>query len=612
MTFKLDEKRKAEIASFVENRFQEYRRSAFFQNWKLLCENIRDAVDMRWRPGEQMTRTGLYVAALRAARDGFREGFTDTFGQASPLFVYKPRRGVPQDRINRAQEAMDNTWEDIDGLSSWMAQMDDAVDYSMGVSYVHWERAGGEREKPVVTTQAWGDALEWQDDWDILLDQPAIERIHPFNYACDSRTGSKLSWEGCEWEYSPEHLAGFLSSPQFDRGAITRVMAKIAEGKVTGGSNTFYNTADQSGGQKPTDRIVYAKEYWGNLRGITGLERDNCEYCVTVCEGEIIRFNVNRIRAPRTWRPFNRTRLCPLNDIPIGLHILAPSLTHQRFKNLLLNLSADDVIMRQHLGLAVWPSQLKNPNDLLNPEGARGVIMMKDSANPNLVPRFFADGRSGLLQDVFSLDDRLDTTNQMAGISNQALGQSGGETQNQTATGQRFLANTANRRSRAALISAVRTGLKPIGKSIMMLTLRNKPPEDLRLSPEELREIWDNNAWEASDLVTWDQTQASSALANWGQVALQQMSGITTKEGGADHVVEYMKDLGRYMGVPAARLDVYLPKGGRPPEVGAPGQPPPGGPPQGAQPVPPKAQEAGEDPMVDSAMTDEEMQNAMA
>lgn len=614
MSFKLDDTRKAEIVAFIEHRFEEYRSSAFFGNWKLMCENIRDAVDMRWRPGEQLTRTGLYVAAMRAARDGFREGFTDTFGQARPLHVYKPRRKIPQHLVDRMQEEMTNTWEDIEGLPAWLGQVDDAIDYSMGVSYCSWLKMGAEAERPVVDKQAWGDAIQWEDEFDILLDQPDIGRIHPFNYACDPRTGWNLSWEGCEWEWNYASLAGFMSNPNYDKKAVFRLMTKIEKGEISGGSATFYNTADQAGGMMPNDKPVFAKEYWGTLRGIKGLERDNNEYCVTICEGEVIRFNVNRIRGKRAWRPFNRTRLTPLNDLPIGLHILAPMLTTQRAKNLMFNLQNDDILIRQHLGLAVWPNALKNPNDLLNPEGARGVVFMKDGMSPNFLPRFFADGRSGTFQDATQHLEKIDEIEQMAGVNHQALGMGDGGGQNQTATGQRFLANVANRRSRAALLWSCETGLKPISKSIMLLTLRNRSPEDLGIEPKDLAEVWANNYFECSDVVTFDQTQQNMALANWGQVAMQKLTEISPPDGSADHVVEYLKDLGRTMGIPTQRLDTYFKKS-MAPQVGAPvpGQPP-APPPPGALPPPPAAQAAapGAEPMTGSAMTDEEMQNAVA
>lgn len=608
MSFKLDAAREAEIVEFIEGKFDEYRRATWFQNWKLLCENIRDAVNMQWRPGEQMTRTGLYIASMRAARDGFREGFIDTFGQAKPLWAYKPRAKIDPDLINRVEETMENTWEDIDGLQAWYGQLDDAIDYGMGVAYTSWCRYGAEREKPVVDSQAYGDALDWRDEYDILLNQPDIGRIHPFNYRCDHRTGHKLAWEGCEWELSLQHLASFLGSPLYLKPAVQHVMNLLAEGKHDTGSDTFYTVADQSGGKKAED-VVYAKEYWGALKGVKGLERDTNEYAVTVCQGKVIRFQVNKIRSARVWRPFKRTRLATMNDLPIGQHILAPMLGTHRFRNLMMNLSADDLLIKQHLGLAVWPSALKNPNDLLNPEGARGVLFMKDTATLNQVPRFFTEGASGLQRDTSAFLDRVEAIDQMAGISHQALGMTTGGEQNQTATGQRLLASTSNRRTRSALLTCLETGLKPIGKDLLLLTLRNRPPEDLGIAPDEAIQIWDNNYWEATDSVAWDKAQMSMAMANFGQMALQKMAEITTAQGGADHVVEFIKDSGKMMGIPTSYVDRYFPKG-MPPAV----QTAPAAPPQGALPPPPAAVEAGpmQSPMTGSAMTEEEMADAMA
>lgn len=602
---KLTPARKQEIADFVTRKFEEHRSSSVYQNWKLLCENIRDAVDQRWRPGEQMTRTGLYIAALRAARDGFREGFVDTFGQAKPLYLYRPRRRVDPETSKSAQELMENTWDDVEGLTSWLINLDDAVDYSMGVTYTSWCRYGAEAEKPIVAANAWGDALEWSEEFDILLNQAHIQRIHPFNYRCDHRSMNP-SWEGCEWEWNLPDLAGFLSDPKYDKAALGRVMERIQKGQIDGGSDTYYNQADAFGGDMPNERPVYAMEYWGSLRGITGMEGDTHEYCVTVVEGEIVRFNYNPVRGKKPWRPFTRTRLCPMPDLPIGQHILAPTLTYQRFKNLMLNLSADDVLIRQHLGLAVWPNQLKNPNDLLNPEGARGVLYMKDNASPNHVPRFFADARSGILQDAMALDDRLEQGSQMAGLPHSAMGMTGGGEQNQTATGQRLLASVSNRRSRAAILWAIETGLKPIGENVMLLTLRNRPPEDMKLTPQQHAEIWANNYWAAEDSVSWDQAEQAMALANWGQSALQQMATISPPDGSASHLVEYLKDLGRSMKLPMSRLDAYLPTGSKP-QIGGPA-------PAGSQPPPAAAAEASPlaSPMAAPAMTQEEIDAAMA
>jgi hypothetical protein len=596
--------RNQEIVELIDHRFQEYLNSSFFGNWKLLCENIRDAIDQRYRPGEQMTRQGMYWAVMRAQRDGFREGFTNTFGQAKPLFVYKKRRGVDQHIADRAQELMDDVWEDIDGLTKWLLLTDDAIDFGMAVTYTHWCKYGGEYEKPIIAREAWGDMLEWKDEYEILLNQPEFTRIHPFNYRCDFRQGWRLDWEGCEWEWDLEDVAALQGDKAYDQGAVRRLLDKMAKGQISTSQN-FHNTADKSGGGKAQGPKVYPKEYWGDLRGVKGLERDRYEYKVITCEGEILCLAVNRLHK---YRPFKRVRLAPLNDLPIGQHILAPTLPHQRQKNLTLNLALDDITIRQHLGLAAKRGAMENPNDLVNPEGARGVLWMKSTSGVNDIPRFFADQASGVLRDAMEFDKNVTERDlQMAGLSQQALGMGGG-VQDGTATAARYLAHNANARSRSSIIWAVETGLKPIGKDLILLALRNRPPEDLKISERELMEIWANNWWEASDVVTFDQTQANMALANWGQMAMQQMAGIAPADGTANHVVRYMKDIGAAMGIQRHKLDEYLPEGQAPAVGGQPPERPPQPDPSMAERTPSAAPVSMEEPVP----TPEEAANVMA
>lgn len=581
--------RNQEIVEFIDHRFQEYLNSGFFANWKLLCENIRDAVEQRYRPGEQMTRQGMYWAVMRAQRDGFREGFVDTFGQAKPLFLYKKRRGVEQNIADRAQELMDDVWEDCDGLTKWLLLLDDAIDFGMGVAYTHWCKYAAESEKPIVTSEAWGDMLEWQDSYDVLLNQPDFLRIHPFNYRSDFRKGFALDWEGCEWEWSMEDVAALVGDKAYDQKAVQRLLDKMAKGQ-TASSQNYYNAVDKAGGGKAEGPKVYPKEYWGDLRGVKGLERDGHEYKVVTCEGEILGMMVNRLVGRNKFRPFKRVRLAPYNDLPIGQHMLAPTLPHQREKNLMLGLAADDIVIRQHLGLAAKRSALENPNDLVNPEGARGVLWLKGTAGVNDIPRFYADQSSGVLRDALQFDQQVTERDlQMAGLPNQARGMTGGGAQNQTATGQSILNDKVEQRSRSAIIWSVETGLKPLGKDLILLALRNRPPEDLKLPEKELVEIWANNYWEASDAITFNQSQVSMALANWGQMAMQQMASIAPVEGTANHVVRFMKDSGAAMGIPRHKLDEYLPDGG---PIQVSGPPQPGMPPQPGLPPAPTPMEA--------------------
>lgn len=555
-----EDKKKA-LVEYVDQQFAEYTNSTAYSNWKLLCDNVMDAAEQRYRPGEQLTRQGMYWAVMRAQRDGWREGAVETFGMAKPLFLYKPRRGVQQDLANRAQEVMANLWDDIDGLTKWLLLFYDSVDYSMAVAYTKYCHYYEEVEAPVEKKEVWGKMLDWEPEFSLVADSPDFIRIHPYNYRCSLRTGQGiLGWEGCEWEWDASDLHSMLGNEAYNQAAIKRLIEKLGKGEIGKKSRDFYDKNQAYTGEQGSGNRLYAKEFWGKASGARGYERDAHEYAILTCEGEVLRCDINYLRIGRQpWRPFKRVRLDPMQDLPYGCHVLAPTLSHQRMKNLMNNLVADDLVIRQHLGLAVWRGALENPNQLLNPEGAREPIFMRHDAPIEKIPRFFADQGSGVVRDAIQFDrEVVERDLQIGGLPYQSLGLGGGA-QGGTATEQRYLANNANRKSRRSIIWSVETGLKPIGKDLLLLLLRNNAPTDLRLSNEEFKQIFFNNFWEASDVITTDMVSQNMALANWGQVALQKLAEITTKDRGADHVVSYLKDLGRTMGIPASRLDEYLP-----------------------------------------------------
>lgn len=578
----MTEEKKNAIIEFIDQQFGEYTNSAVYSNWRLLCDNVIDACEQRYRPGEQLTRQGMYWAVMRAQRDGWRDAAVETFGTAKPLFLYKPRRGVPQALANRAQEVMADLWEDIDGLQKWLQLFYDGVEYAMAVAYTKYCHSYEQVETPTEVQEAWGNMIEWTPEFSLVADTPDFIRIHPYNYRCSLRTGQGiLAWEGSEWEWSIVDLYGLIGNPAYNQAAVKRLIDKMSKGEVGRQSSEFYDKGHAYTGQKGLTAHVYARELWGTIAGARGFERDSQEYAIVVCEGEILRMDANHLRIGRQpWRPYKRVRLDPMADLPYGCHVLAANLTHQRMKNLTLNLGLDDMVIRQHLGLAVWRGALENPDQLLNPEGARAPLFMRQDATVEKLPRFFADQASGLLRDVTTFDrDVTERDLQISGLPFQSLGLGGGA-QGGTATEQRYLANNANRKVKRAIINASETGLKPIGKDLLLLLLRNNAPADLRLSNEEFKQLFFNNLWEPSDVVTTDMVSQNMALANWGQVALQKLSEITTRERGADHIVMYLKDLGRTMGISSSRLDEYLPTAA-PPELGPMGEEPmPGRPPQ--------------------------------
>jgi hypothetical protein len=494
------------LVEYVESLNSEYVGASIFTNWKRLNDNILDAVNQQYRPGEQFTRQGMYFAVMRAQRDGWREGATDLFGQANPLFVYRPRRNVEAKLADRVQEVVTDIWTDINGLMTWLSLWNDAVDFSMAIGYTKYCKYHAEFEKPVVENDVYIDRLEWRTEYEALADSPDFMRVHPYNYRCALGAG-RPDWEMVEWEWSISDLKAMLDDG-FNQAAVKRIIEKMQKGIAGTGGQEFYSRTSQSG-DKAT-KTVYAKEFWGKLSGCEGYEGDTQEYCLIVCEGEILRKQVNRLRIGRTfWRPIKRILLDPMNDMPYGGHVLAPVLPHQRMKNLMLNLAADDLLIRQHLGLAVWPGALMNPNQLMNPEGAREPLFMRADANVNQVPRYFADQASGVVRDIQSFDTNvIERDLQVAGLPYQALGLGGGA-QGKTATEQTYLANTASRKMRVAVINSIHTGLKPIVSDLLGLQLRNNQPADLGLSPQEQFEIF-----EKTNLPTWGSPRRSSSKSS--------------------------------------------------------------------------------------------------
>lgn len=564
---KISDSTKQAIIELVDNRFSDYVNSTVYQNWKLQAEICRDAVNQKWRAGEQLTRSGFYFAALAATRDGWHDGLIDIFAQANPIMTFRPRAGLNDAQIDSAQNLFANAWDDSDGLTQWMALLGDAVDYGMGVSYVSWCKGYAFQQVPKLN-MAWGDMLEWTEEFAETLARTDIARIHPLNYRADYTRASRLTWEGAEWEITVADLMEMQGNPNFDGEAIQRVLDKTQKGDFGEGSGTFYSSIEsQTGGKKAFGKPLYAKEYWGDLQDVPEYAKyQGIEYAVYIVAGEIIRLNVNPIVIKQRFRPFQRTRLIPMADAPMGKNVLAPTMPHQKIKNLILNLGIDDVVMRQHLGLAVWPDQLKNPNDLLNPEGARGVMFMKQDANPNLLPRFFADTRSGTLSDALQMNGEIERDSQLANLNQQTLGLDGGQ-QGATATASRYLASNGSRRLRIGAISASHTGLKPITQHMMLLTLKNNPPEDLRIDARTAMDLLNNNVWEVSDTVRTDPAVEFTALSQFGQIAMQQMGQMAPQDGNMNHMVEFMKDTARALRIPSMRMDKYFPKQQMAPQV---------------------------------------------
>lgn len=586
------------VVEYIEGLNSSYTSSPVYCNWQKLCDNIMDAANQQYRPGEQLTRQGMYFGVMRAQRDGWRDGGLEIFGQANPLFNYRPRRNVSPFLADRAQEVTAGIWKDIGGLLKWQSLWNDGVDYGMAIAYTKYCKYHGEYEKPVVENDVYIERLEWRDEYDELSNSPDFMRVHPYNYRC-AVGGGIPEWEMLEWEWSVADLKGMIGDKTYNQAAVKRLIERMQKGEIgSGGANHYYNHAQTKFGEAAPTKRVYARELWGRLSGAEGFEGDAREWVAITCEGELLRWQHNKLRIGRTfWRPIKRIRLDPMNDLPYGGHVLAPTLPHQRMKNLMHNLAADDLVIRQHLGLVVWPGALMNLNALMNPEGAREPIFMRGDANVNQIPRFFADQSSGVVRDIIQFDTSvIEKDMAISGLPLQSLGYGGGA-QGKTATEQNYLANSSSRKMKAAIVNATESGLNPIITDMLGLYLRNNMPADLGLSPQEQFEIFQNNFFDFESTLMINMGAQSQALATWGNVAMQKMSEITplASPGSADHVVQYLKDMGKAMGLSSVMMDTYLPSA--PPVQIPQGQQPPAGMPPAQQPPMPGPQPSPEEMM---------------
>lgn len=591
------------VIDYIEGLNMAYTVSPIYQNWQRLNDNIIDASNQQYRPGEQLTRQGMYFGIMRAQRDGWREGAIEIFGQAKPLFTYAPRRGVDPNLASRVQETTQEIWADVDGLLKWYALWNDAVDYSMAIAYTKYCKYHGEYEKPTVTDDIYVERLEWKPEYEALMDTPDFLRVHPYNYRC-AVGGGTPEWEMIEWEWTIADLRAMEEETPYNKAAVKRLIDRMIKGEIgSGDSKNYYDHAARKFGESTPLKRLYAREFWGRLSGCEGYEGDSQEYTVIVCEGEILRFTRNLLRIGRKfWRPIKRIRLDPMNDLPYGGHVLAPVLPHQRMKNLMLNLAADDLVIRQHLGLAVWPNALLNPNQLLNPEGAREPLYMSKDAGVNQIPRFFADQSSGVVRDVMGFDrDVIERDLQVVGLPYQSLGLGGGA-QGKTATEQTYLANSSSRKMKSCVINSLESGLKPIMADMLGLLLRNNPPEDLGLTNDDHIKIFENAYFDADTSLTTNLAAQAAAMAQWAGIAMKHMTEIAPSEApeSADHVARFLKDMGRAMGLSTVAMDQYLPdrpapqiQTQQPPQGAMPPGMPPGVPPGMPQPPQPEQQLAG-------------------
>lgn len=603
-----------DIIAYCKYQFSSYHKSQTFQNWRAQSEAISDAVEQRYRTNEQVTRSGFYLAALRAEYDGLKEGAVNVFAKANPLFIFRKKPGFQQDTVDKIQQHVNDEWDMMSGMDKFQEVTDDTWIFGTGISYTKWQSVQKWGQFPVQVPQVWGGTMiDWQEGFQTVLNGPELERIHPMNWAGDYRRNRDLSWEGCMREWRFCDVQKLKGDARYLQDGVAKLLQSMKEGKST--LDPYFYHPDNANGGMPysTSPRTVSYEYWGDLNGVKGFEDDGHEYVVVFSDDNLLRFNHNPIYiGGEQFRPFVRTRSTILNNFPMGRSILGPNLTHQKLENLMVNLSVDDMIIRQHLGIAVWADSMENVNDITNPEGARGFVWMKSGANANMLPKFIGEGQSGILRDSMDFMDRvIKPDQQKSGRSDTAQGLKEGS-QNGTATAAQLMASIGNRRDSASIAQICKTGLRPIAKHLTMLVLRNRTMQDLqKFSNEELLAVFHNNNWEEHDSITQDPYQESMNKAEFYNMAKDVIMQVVSSNGDASHVIEFLRDIARDKGIKPDDFNRYFPLA-KPPQVNTPagGPPLPTQQPQignmpgvSAQPTPPPASPPPSGPSALPSMT---------
>lgn len=599
------EKNKKVIGA-IRERVNSYFSSQAYGAYKNMCDAVNDAIHQKYRDGEQTTRSGFYLATMGASYEAMLDSFATTYGLAKPLFIADPKKMQSEGMASKLQTFANHAWDGMGedktgGLSQWMQVARDVPLYTMGVAYIKWTRYGGIYERPTKSEAgAWGSFLSFSPEYQVLLNGPEIERIHPLRWFGFWSRGEKLPWEGCLREYSLSDVAMMVGDDNYDQEAVKALMAKLT--KSAGSKDQNYHDTWQETNSQGKRNTVTVYEYWGDLQNCAEYEKDSKEYCVICTDDAVLRFQPNLMYG---FRPFVRVRSNPQNDMPFGRGILTPNMAHLKIQNLMVNLGIDDVVTRMHNGWAVWERYVKNVDDFANPEGTNGIVYMADDAPAEKLPRRIGGESSGILKDMMNINELTEVDRQAAGFTNQQLGLGGG-VQGNTATEARLREVNGNRKLRGAIVNMALTGLVPSIRRIVLLSIRNTNEiersnltydgKPFSITNDEAIQIWDNNLVDIHDSVLNDPVEESTNLAEFLNVAkdvLIQMQDPTP-------MMNMIKDIGRKKRL---NVDKYFPEA-LPPQVGQAPQP---------QAMPPQMGDVPEDLMAPTSMpTESSLEGAYA
>lgn len=492
------------IIEFILRRKDAYYQAPVTTRWKDASDSIINAREQRFTEEEQdLTRSKMFLSSIVNAEDGYNETFVNTYGLAQRLFVFNTKRRGTRELAERAQWMMENVWEEADAPTSWMSILKDLPCYGMGVSRQMWDVRHGQGLGYKQTKGPWGilNTVALQNK--LLWDRPFAKRIHPFDWFGYWRQAEDLPWEGILHCFGAAELMEMLEDEDYEADGVKAELERL---KAGGADKDEYYHGTEAGDDAdiPGEATIPGYEYWGDLYGCPGHEKDTREYQVILTERAILKKQCNELEG---FRPIKRTRGIPINDWCGGRPLLLPQLPAARIQNFLVNSSLDDVADRLYAGWAMWEDALVNSDDFLNPEGIGVPVRMQKEAAPDRVPQRLGGGQSGIQADVERSWNMIERDRQ-AGNFQDVLSQKGG-IQDGTARAANLIASQGARKVKAVMINANQTGLVPVASQLLIMKFLHTDPGDLAkqtrdekpftISPEEWGLMLEGSLWDFHD-----------------------------------------------------------------------------------------------------------------
>lgn len=569
------------LIEFVLRRKDAYYQANVTMRWKDACESIINAVEQRFTIEEEgLTRSKMFLSSLINAEDGYNETFVNTYGLSPRLFAFNTKRRGTQDLTERAQWMMENVWEEAAGDASWINILKDLPRYGMGVSRQMWDIRHGQGVGYKQTKGPWGILNTVALQKKTLWDRPLAKRFHPFDWFGYWLQAENLPWEGLLHCFGVAELMQMLEDEDYESDGVKAALERLKAGGTD--KDEYYHGVEEGDDDVPGDESLPGYEYWGDLYGCPGYEKDTREYQVILTDREVLKIQCNDLEG---FRPITRTRGVTVNDWSGGRPLLLPQVPSIRIENFLLNSGLDDVSDRLYAGWATWEDALENPDDFLNPEGIGVPVRMKKDAGAAQIPMRIGGGQSGIQADTQKIWEMIERDRQ-AGNFQDVLSQRGG-IQDGTARAANLIASQGARKVKAVMINANQTGLVPIGGQLLVLKFIHTDPADLakqtrdgkkfEISPEEWGLLLEGNLWDFHDSFRRDPFIDTENMERFAKVGAVQF--MTQHASDPMITAKFWREYADSLNI--RNYDEYLPltmpKPPAPPQ-GAPGAQPPAAP----------------------------------